>query len=109
VKNLKTATNSWQSAFAGRPTTLQRRMKRGLCYSNKMHPVAFISSFYQEEQFADHNDSPLWRLRRAVLERRVRAMNPNHAGITRAKRKLAITCKLTGKHADYKNMDIRGI
>jgi hypothetical protein len=31
-----------------------------------MKPVAFISSFYQEEKFEDYHDSPLWRLRRAI-------------------------------------------
>jgi hypothetical protein len=34
------------------------------------------------------------------LERGVRAMNPNHAGITRAKRKLAVAYKLTGKRSE---------
>ena len=34
------------------------------------------------------------------LERGVRAMNPDHAGITRAKRKLAIAYKLTGKRSE---------
>jgi hypothetical protein len=31
-----------------------------------MNPLAFISSFYAEQGFEDHHDSPLWRLRRAV-------------------------------------------
>jgi len=31
------------------------------------NPVAFISSFYQEEKFKDHHDSPLWRVRRDVF------------------------------------------
>jgi hypothetical protein len=31
-----------------------------------MNPVAFISSFYQEERFKDYYDSPLWRLRRDI-------------------------------------------
>jgi tetratricopeptide (TPR) repeat protein len=43
-----------------------------------------------------------WFKGRDYLERGVRALNPNHAGIARAKRKLAIAYKLTGKRADYK-------
>lgn len=31
-----------------------------------MNPVAFISSFYKEADFADYHDSPLWGLRKAV-------------------------------------------
>jgi hypothetical protein len=42
-----------------------------------------------------------WFKGREYLERGVRGLNPNHAGIARAKRKLAIACKLTGKRADY--------
>ena len=42
-----------------------------------------------------------WFKGRDYLERGVRGMNPNHAGIARAKRKLAIAYKLTGKRADY--------
>jgi hypothetical protein len=42
-----------------------------------------------------------WFTGRDYLKCGVDAMNPNHAGIARAKRKLAIAYKLTGKRSEY--------
>ena len=45
-----------------------------------------------------------WFKGREFLERGVQAINPNHAGIARAKRKLAVAYKLTGKHPLYEKL-----